>query len=197
MSDSSSHSFSHIQNGQRNRIPIIESVKTKLVIAVSNVSQENGYIRGYRFHQNTSNKPQTSPKYKNQKPAINKTIRISKPSKRVYISINQLLRLRRREQDKISLITGKSHCPDHAGRGHFVFMKGLPTPSTSKGVWDHFTAHQFNVGGEVLCHIYQRPNSLPLRCLHLHRSEGPPGSACVVMCIGRKSDQHTRALLRI
>lgn len=154
MSDSLSHLFSHIQNGQRNRILIIEFVKTKLVIAVLNVLQENGYIRGYRFHQNTSNKLQILLKYKNQKPAINKTIRISKPSKRVYISINQLLRLRRREQDKISLITGKSHCPDHAGRGHFVFMKGLFILSTSKGVWDHFTAHQFNVGGEVLCHIY-------------------------------------------
>lgn len=148
MSDPSSHSYSHTQNGQRNRILIIESVKTKLVIAVSNISQEHGYIRGYRFHQNTSNKPQTSPKHKNQKPATNKTTRVSGPSKRVYISIGQS-----RKQNKIKL-TGKSHSPSQAGRDHSVPMKGSSIPSTSKGVWDHFTAHQFNTGGEVLCHIY-------------------------------------------
>jgi small subunit ribosomal protein S8 len=90
MSDSSSHSSSNTQNGQRCHILTIESVQTKLVIAVPNIPQEHGYIRGYRFHPTASNKLQILLKYKNQKPVINKTIRISKPSKRVYISINQL-----------------------------------------------------------------------------------------------------------
>lgn len=90
MSDSSSHLSSNIQNGQRCHILTIESVQTRLVIAVSNISQEHGYIRGYRFHPTASNKLQILLKYKNQKPVINKIIRISKPSKRVYISINQL-----------------------------------------------------------------------------------------------------------
>ena len=90
MSDSLSHLFSHIQNGQRGHILTIESVQTKLVIAVLNILQDHGYIRGYRFHPTASNKLQILLKYKNQKPVINKIIRISKPSKRVYISINQL-----------------------------------------------------------------------------------------------------------
>jgi len=86
MSDSLSHLFSHIQNGQRNRILTVESAKTKLVLAILNILQDHGYIRGYRFHHNASTKLQILLKYKNQKPAINKIIRISKPSKRVYIS---------------------------------------------------------------------------------------------------------------
>lgn len=90
MSDSLSHLFSNIQNGQRCHLLTIESVQTKLVIAVSNILQEHGYTRGYRFHPTASNKLQILLKYKNQKPVINKIIRISKPSKRVYISINQL-----------------------------------------------------------------------------------------------------------
>jgi len=129
-SDSSSHSSSHTQNGQRDRILIIESVKTKSVIAASNISQDHGYIRGYRFHQNTSNKLQILLKYKNQKPAINKIIRISKPSKRVYSPISQL-----RKRNKVPIpTTGKSHSLSQAGRDHSAFTKGSSTPSTSKGV---------------------------------------------------------------
>jgi ribosomal protein S8 len=193
MSDSSSHSFSNIQNGQRCHILTIESVQTKLVIAVSNISQEHGYIRGYRFHPTASNKLQILLKYKNQKPVINKIIRISKPSKRVYISINQLRGAGVPSKDRLndsasaSVPNGRfsstfssnpqlpsSHTTsslpdrldsgvsfDHSGRssasGHqlnsLFFMQGIYILSTSKGIRDHITAHQLNVGGEVPCHI--------------------------------------------
>ena len=154
MSDSSSRLFSHIQNGQRNRILVIESVQTKLVIAVPNISQDHGYIRGYRFHQNASNKLRILLKYKNQKPVINKIIRISKPSKRVYISINQL-RGGAPEQNQIKLKTsvgqgrktttaGFAPLQAHDVAGHsassghqlnsLFFMQGILILSTSKGV---------------------------------------------------------------
>lgn len=158
MSDSLSHLCSHIQNGQRGHILTIESVQTKLVIAVLNILQDHGYIRGYRFHQNASNKLQILPKYKNQKPVINKIIRISKPSKRVYISINQRsyalkeVQLRKqnvRAADHIKLKGETYTAPlqanaadDHAGHyassGHqlnsLFFMKGIFILSTSKGI---------------------------------------------------------------
>ncbi len=151
MSDSLSRLFSHIQNGQRNRILVIESVQTKLVIAVSNISQDHGYIRGYRFHQNASNKLQILLKYKNQKPVINKIIRISKPSKRVYISINQL-RGGAPKQNQIKLKTegrktstaGFAPLQAHDVAGHsassghqlnsLFFMQGILFLSTSKGI---------------------------------------------------------------
>ncbi len=194
MSDTLSHLFSNIQNGQRCHILTIESVQTKLVIAILNILQEHGYIRGYRFHPTTSNKLQILLKYKNQKPVINKIIRISKPSKRVYISINQLRGanifsknqlnnlasasiLNKRvfstslSNSQLSLSHTTSFLPNYLDSSvsfnHFshsfvsghqlnslFFMQGIFILSTSKGIWDHITAHQLNVGGEVLCHIY-------------------------------------------
>lgn len=148
MSDSLSRLFSHTQNGQRNRILVIESVQTKLVIAVLNISQDHGYIRGYRFHQNASNKLQILLKYKNQKPVINKIIRISKPSKRVYISINQL-RGGAPKQNQIKLkgktsTAGFAPLQAHDVAGHsassghqlnsLFFMQGILILSTSKGI---------------------------------------------------------------
>jgi small subunit ribosomal protein S8 len=153
MSDSLSHSCSHIQNGQRNRTLAIESVQTKSVIAVPNISQDHGYTRGYRFHQNASNKLQTLPKHKNQKPVTNKIIRISKPSKRVYIAAGAPAitgpRGRAPGEAKIELESKTYTAPlranaadDHAGHcassGHQLnslsLMKGIFILSTSKGV---------------------------------------------------------------
>jgi ribosomal protein S8 len=155
MSDSPSHSCSHTRNGQRNRILVIESVQTKSVTAVPNIPQDHGYTRGYRFHQNASNKPQTLPKHKNQKPVINKIIRTPKPSKRVYIAAGAPAitgpRGRALEEAKIKLSrsTYTASAPlqanaadDHAGHcassGHqlnsLFFMKGIFILSTSKGV---------------------------------------------------------------
>lgn len=156
MSDSLSNLLSQIQNGQKNRILVIQSFKSKVAIAVLNILQDNGYIRGYRYNslaeyskvstnkkvvknddqslnhsvfveeptKNRLDPPEGPPverpaqhgdidplnaplamyqqnkifkkdldillKYKNQEPVISKIIRISKPSKRVYISINQI-----------------------------------------------------------------------------------------------------------
>ena len=44
-----SNLFSHIKNAQKNRILVIEHYKSKNIIAILNVLQEHGYIRGYRF----------------------------------------------------------------------------------------------------------------------------------------------------
>jgi small subunit ribosomal protein S8 len=77
-------------------------------------------------------------KYKNQKPAINNIIQISKPSKRFYISIKDLSSARGHSNNNLSPL---------------LFMKGILILSTSKGIMTHLTAYRLNVGGEVLCHI--------------------------------------------
>jgi ribosomal protein S8 len=151
MSNSLSHLFSHIQNGQRNRILVIESVQTKLIIAILNILQDHGYIRGYRFHPNASNKLQILLKYKNQKPVINKIICISKPSKRVYMSINQLRESQSESnQNQIKfkgslrpaslqvhngggVYSARSVSSGHQLTSHF-FMQGIFILSTSKGI---------------------------------------------------------------
>ena len=132
MSDTLSNLLSHIKTAQNNRILMIQTQESKLALAVLNILQDNGYIRGFRFpysypnaqHQNILSRTnflgqdvfiarhiRKNPKesgatrertnecirkiqvllqYKNHKPAISNIIRISKPSKRIYVSRNQL-----------------------------------------------------------------------------------------------------------
>ena len=47
--DTLSNLFSHIKNGQKNRNLVIEFRNSRIVVAVLNILQENGYIRGYRL----------------------------------------------------------------------------------------------------------------------------------------------------
>lgn len=125
MSDSLRNSFSHTENGQKNRILVIEHIKPKAAIATLNVLQQNGYIRGYRLNLQKPKQIEILPKYKNQEPAINKTERPLRTSrKRVYISLRQ--------------------------RDHNELLQGTLIISTSKGITSDVIAHKKNVGGELL-----------------------------------------------
>jgi small subunit ribosomal protein S8 len=172
MSDILSNFFSHLKNAQQSRILVIEHPQSKLILSLLNILQECGYIRGYRMivpnngvasvasvaslleqsiHLNI--KPFTFPKveillkYKNQKPAINKILRISKPSKRVYLSVKKLSHiLTKKTNNQISFSLGDK-------MSSLLFMKGILILSTSQGIMTHLTAYRLNIGGEVLCHI--------------------------------------------
>jgi len=125
MSDSLRNLFSHIQNGQADRISAIEHIKTKAAIAVLNVLQQNGYIRGYRY--NVLQKPKKIEillKYKNQEPAIHQLVI---PRKRVYLTTNLLARNE--------------------------LLQGTLIVSTSRGIISGVNAHKLNVGGELICKI--------------------------------------------
>lgn len=135
MSDSISNLLSQIGNAQRNRILSIEHRKTKLIIGLLNVLQENGYIRGYRPNKSWDGSILILPKYKNQKPAIKSSVRISKPSRRVYVGVDQLA--------KIGELKGANS-----------FMKGILILSTPKGVISSTLARKLNVGGEILCRVF-------------------------------------------
>lgn len=163
MSDILSNFFSHLKNAQQSRILVIEHPQSKLILSLLNILQECGYIRGYRMivpnntlleqSINLNIKPFTFPKveillkYKNQKPAINKIIRISKPSKRVYLSVKKLSHiLTKKTNNQISFSLGDK-------MSSLLFMKGILILSTSQGIMTHLTAYRLNIGGEVLCHI--------------------------------------------
>ena len=176
MSDILSNFFSHLKNSQQSRILVIEHPQSKIIMSVLNILQECGYIRGYRLvleksssiaddiffdlprlsqREKINDKPSFSPeikveillKYKNQKPAINQIIRVSKPSKRVYLSVKKLSHI----------LTKKTYNQAPPARGaelsELLFMKGILILSTSKGIMTHLTAYRLNIGGEVLCHI--------------------------------------------
>jgi small subunit ribosomal protein S8 len=162
--------FSHIKNAQKSRILIIEHPQSKLILSVLSIFQECGYIRGYRvidFHKDPFNnktnvynfeneiKKHNYPKieillkYKNQKPAINNIICISKPSKKVYLSIKQLSHILTKKTSKSNLLTFT--WDNHLSS--LLFMKGILILTTSKGIMTHLTAYRLNIGGQVLCHI--------------------------------------------
>lgn len=175
MSDSLSKFFSHLKNAQTHRILIIEHPSSKIILSILEILQECGYIRGFRSHPSLlDNSPvlahteSQSPilqkkqllhsprkknnstieillKYKNQQPAINKIIRISKPSKRIYFSVGQTI--------NVGESKNKKPLKSNANFSPLRFMKGILILSTSQGIMSDVTANRLNLGGEVLCHI--------------------------------------------
>jgi small subunit ribosomal protein S8 len=137
MSDSLSNFFSHLKSAQQGRILVIEHARTRVIVSILDILQEDGYIRGYRFKTDNPNLIEILLKYKNQKPAINQILRLSKPSRRIYFSADRL--------DQLNA---------SSGRGSFFFMQGLFILSTSKGIMSRSAALKLNVGGELLCHIF-------------------------------------------
>ena len=156
MSDSLSNFFSHLKNAQKNHILIIEHSKSKVILSILKTLQECGYIRGYRLNKTkaldikTNNFESTQKieillKYKNQKPAINQILRISKPSKRIYLSVRKLINSPIKQKSTLKQL--------NANINPLIFMKGIYILSTSKGIMSHLTAFRLNIGGEVLCHV--------------------------------------------
>jgi ribosomal protein S8 len=177
-----SNLFSHIQNGQKNRILVIEYMNSRAVVAVLNILQENGYIRGYRFvpphpPKDPTERTTTDPRrarrieillrYLYEKPAIGKAMRISKPSRRIYLSIDALDEYLCKRPRKRYGPTPPTHCllghsrsgsrrGPHGPRSGTPqvateeFMQGTLILSTPKGILSATTAKKFHVGGEVL-----------------------------------------------
>lgn len=129
MSNSLRKLFSHIQNAQLARASALEVDKSKAAIAVLNVLQQNGYIRGYRFNIQKPRKTEILLKYKNQEPAICRRWGYYITPKKTYLTREQLASGRSGEQQRTLIV------------------------STSKGVVSNTTAHKLNVGGELICSI--------------------------------------------
>ncbi len=160
MSDILSNFFSHLKNNQNNHNLIIIYPQTKIIISLLNILQESGYIRGYRLIINKSKninliltkslfQIEILLKYKNQIPAIKNIIKISKPSKRIYISVNDFIsnKFKKKIFNQIQVFSNEK-------LSLLLFMQGIFIISTSKGIMTHLTAYKLNLGGEILCYIY-------------------------------------------
>lgn len=133
MSNKLSNFLSHIKNSQNNKILITIINQSKIIISILNILQELGYIRGYRLiNINYIPKIEILLKYKNQIPVIKNIIIISKPSKRIYISIDELY--------------NKYMSTDTSVDKIYIL-------STSKGIMTHLKAYNLNIGGEIICCI--------------------------------------------
>ena len=121
--------LTRIRNGQRAKKDAVLSPASKLRAGVLEVLKREGYIRG--FSEDASGKhPQLriELKYFEGEPAIKHVARVSKPGRRVYVSVKSI--------------------PQVANG------LGITILSTPKGVMADHQAREQNVGGELLCSIF-------------------------------------------
>ncbi len=119
--------FTRLRNGQKAKKFSILTPQSKLCSQLLDIFYKEGFISGYKTSFENPKMFEIVLKYYKGKPVINKIIAISKPSKRIYMSLKELWKLN----------TGLN----------------LVILSTSKGVISDKVCRQLNVGGEVFCII--------------------------------------------
>ena len=111
---------------------VVDIPSSNMKKSITKILHDKGYILDYKFEDTINNQGniKIALKYNAQtkSPAIKKLTRISKPGLRKYADSTNLPRV----------INGL----------------GIAILSTSKGVITDKEARNFNVGGEVICHVY-------------------------------------------
>lgn len=122
--------LTRVRNGHKARKSSVVTPASNLRMNVLEVLKQEGYIRGYQEREVRKgiNEIVIELKYHEDEPVINRIERVSKPGRRVYRGINDLM-------------------PVANGLGISVL-------STPKGVLSDGQARELNVGGEVLCNVF-------------------------------------------
>jgi small subunit ribosomal protein S8 len=122
--------ISRIHNAQMRNKPKVSSPGSKLRESVLEVLKTEGYIRGYSSveHKNGRTELEIELKYFDGAPVIREIARVSKPGRRVYVSVKSLPRINN--------------------------GLGMAIVSTPKGVMADHAARDANVGGEILCTVF-------------------------------------------
>ena len=122
--------LTRIRNAQMRGMTKTTTPASKLRGRVLDVLEAEGFIRGYTKIERENNKRdfEIELKYFDGQPVISKMRRVSKPGRRVYSSVKEIV-------------------PVQNGLGISIL-------STPKGVMSDAAAREHNVGGEVLCQVY-------------------------------------------
>ena len=130
MNDPIGDMLTRIRNSQMRGKSVVSTPASKLRAWVLDVLVEEGYIRGYESGTDVNGHPtlEISLKYYDGAPVIRELKRVSKPGRRVYMSVNDLPSVRQ--------------------------GLGVSIVSTPKGVMSDANARAANVGGEVLCTVF-------------------------------------------
>ncbi len=122
--------FTRIRNAVGRKKSKVSTPASKLRARVLEVLKSEGYIRDFAQVEFDNGKAEIEIelKYFEGAPVIREITRISKPGRRVYVSVNSI--------------------PQVANG------LGISILSTPKGVMADHTARQENVGGELLCRVY-------------------------------------------
>ena len=130
MNDPIGDMLARIRNCQMRGKSTVMMPASKMRIRVLDVLADEGYIRGYEATTGKDGHPaiEVSLKYFEGEPVIREMKRVSKPGRRVYLSVNDIPVVRQ--------------------------GLGVSIVSTSKGVMSDASARSQNVGGEVLCTVF-------------------------------------------
>jgi small subunit ribosomal protein S8 len=128
MQDPIADMLTRIRNAHHRSHPEVTMPASKLKASVAKVLQEEGYIGGYSVSDEVKSNLTVELKYFEGKPVIEEITRISKPSLRLYVSSNDLPKVR-------------------SGLGVAIV-------STSHGVMTDRAARAAGIGGEVLCTVF-------------------------------------------
>ncbi len=130
MNDPIADMLTRIRNSQMRGKSTVETPASKLRAWVLDVLADEGYIRGYEATTGKDGHPaiEVSLKYFEGTPVIREMKRVSKPGRRVYLSVNDIPQVRQ--------------------------GLGVSIVSTPKGVMSDASARTANVGGEVLCTVF-------------------------------------------
>jgi small subunit ribosomal protein S8 len=130
MNDPLGDMLTRIRNAQLRGKSTVTSPASKLRAWVLDVLANEGYIRGYEKNstENGQGELVISLKYFEGTPVIREIKRVSKPGRRVYMSVKDIPTVRN--------------------------GLGVSIVSTPKGVMSDANARAANVGGEVLCTVF-------------------------------------------
>ena len=124
--------LTRVRNAQMAEHKVVDIPASNMKKSITKILHDKGYILDYKFEDTEDNQGniKIALKYNAQTkiPAIKKLTRISKPGLRKYTDATTLPRV----------INGL----------------GIAIISTSKGVITDKEARDFNIGGEVICHVY-------------------------------------------
>jgi len=107
--------------------PVVEMPSSKMKVAIAQVLQGEGYIKGFLVEGDTKPVLAVELKYFEGKPVIESIKRVSRPGLRIY-----------KPGDELPKVMGGL---------------GVAIVSTNKGVMTDRAARAAGVGGEVLCYV--------------------------------------------
>lgn len=129
VTDQISDFLTRIRNAGRAGHKTVTAPASKLKIAIARILKDQGFIADYAIIEDkVQNQIKVTLKYYNREPAIREMKRISKPGRRIYVSVDNLPRIKN--------------------------GLGIAIISTSKGVLTDKDAKKFNVGGEFICSVW-------------------------------------------
>src|SRR6202023_2132746 len=122
--------ITRIRNAQSRTKPKVSTPGSKLRKSVLEVLKSEGYIRDYSTLERSDGRTEfeIELKYFDGAPVIREISRVSKPGRRVYVSVRNLPRINN--------------------------GLGVAIVSTPKGVMADHDAREQNVGGEILCTVF-------------------------------------------